>query len=129
MAETFHTDRTVIGIAHLGSALAFYVIGAILLWLAVAMWKEHPINRVFRLGPYVTELGLRTLLGAWPLLFLFGAFVTSCAIDHTLDFLVHIEVVSTTWLRTIAVTEAIISLGTAFFLVAYLAKNRRQPSE
>lgn len=129
MTETFHTDWTVIGFAHLGSALAFYIIGGVLLWLSTAMWREHPINRVFRLGPYVTELGLRTLLGAWPLLFLFGAFVTSCAIDHTMDFLVHIEVVSTTWLRTIAVTEAIISLGTAFFLVAYLAKNRRQPSE
>lgn len=129
MEATFHTDWSVIGLAHLGSAFAFYVIGGSLLWLATVMWREHPINRVFRLGPYVTEKGLRALLGLWPFLFLFGAFVTACAVDHTLDFLVHHKIASTTLLRTSAVTEAVISIGTAFFLVAYLIKNGRQASE
>lgn len=129
MADTFHTDWSVIGLAHLGSALSFYVIGGLFLWLSTALWREHPINRVLKLGPFVTERGLRALLSAWPFLFLFGAFVTACAVDHSFDFLVHLDVVSTTWLRTSAVTEAVISVGTAFFLVAYLIKNRRQAGE
>lgn len=117
-------DVEVIGIAHLSTAIAYYIIAGVLLWMAAQLWKEHPVNRVFRLGPYLTEEGLRALLNGWYFVFLFGAFILSCAIDHTLDFLVHKGWMSATALRTSAVSEAVISLGTAFFVVAAVARHK-----
>ncbi len=41
---------------------AMMLMGAVLLVFAVRMWRVHPVNRVLRLGPYVTEAGMIALL-------------------------------------------------------------------
>lgn len=38
------------------------IVGLVLTGIAIRLWTVHPVNRVFRLGPYVTEAGMRALL-------------------------------------------------------------------
>jgi hypothetical protein len=44
------------------SGPASVLTGAMLLFLAYRLWHVHPINRVFRLGPFVTERGMVAVL-------------------------------------------------------------------
>jgi hypothetical protein len=55
-------------------------VGVALCVLALRVWWTHPVNRVFFLGDYVTEEGIRTLLGAVPLIFVIGLAVISSAL-------------------------------------------------
>ena len=41
---------------------ALIVVGLFFGWIFYRLWVVHPINRVFRLGPYVTEQGLEAVL-------------------------------------------------------------------
>lgn len=53
------------------------VIGAFMLGVAYRLWAVHPLNRVFRLGPFVTERGLQAILGMRPLFLSLGLFLTT----------------------------------------------------
>lgn len=105
------------GLAHLLTAFAYYVIGAILIYVAVKVWWTHPVNRAFLFGPYLTETGVRELLRLWPMTFMFGAFIASCAVDHNLDWLAMRGMADPRWVETAALVEAIISWGTALSLL------------
>lgn len=50
------------------------IIGALFLFIALRLWLVHPLNRVFRIGPFVTEEGLRAVLGMRATFFAFGCF-------------------------------------------------------
>ena len=115
----------VAGIAHLVTSLAYYVIGGVLIWLAMRLWFAHPVNRVFMLGEYLTEKGLRLVLRLWPFVFLFGAFIFSCGIDHTLDHFHRESRISHMAFDAVAITEAVISLWTAGSVVWVTATWRR----
>ena len=54
------------------SAGALIVIGAILCGFIIRVWNTHPINRVFVLGPYVTQAGQALLLKNLPTVFAIG---------------------------------------------------------
>lgn len=41
---------------------ALVVMGALFLLMAWRLWRVHPLNRVFRLGPYVTEQGMKEVI-------------------------------------------------------------------
>ena len=56
---------------------AMLVIGGLILLLAYRLWWLHPINRVFRIGPFVTERGLRALLDMRQVFLAIGAFLTA----------------------------------------------------
>lgn len=58
--------------ARLITAFGLFVVGVILISGAVKMWATHPVNRVFTLGQYVTEEGLRLVLNNWIIVFTFG---------------------------------------------------------
>ncbi len=51
---------------------AFIVIGAVLLWIFLRLWLVAPINRVFRLGPFITERGMIALLTGRPVFLAYG---------------------------------------------------------
>jgi hypothetical protein len=110
--------------AHMATAFAYMVIGAVLLNLAAQMWFRHPVNRVFLFGPYLTEEGLRLVLKSWPMVFLFGAFILSCAIDHALDLMAGGHRAHSPGLEIAAVTEAVISLFTAGCVLRIWATRR-----
>lgn len=67
------------------TAFAYYLIGAVLIEVSLRVWWTHPINRAFFFGPLLTEAGMKVLLRNWQLVFLFGAFIFSCAVEHSLD--------------------------------------------
>ncbi|HEX8418564.1 MAG TPA: hypothetical protein VF638_00970 [Sphingomonas sp.] len=48
-----------------------------MLGIAYRLWAVHPLNRVFRLGPFITERGLKAVLGMRPLLLSLGLFLTT----------------------------------------------------
>ncbi len=50
------------------------VIGVVFLLLGLRLWLVHPVNRVFRLGPFVTERGLKAVMGLRLLLSNLGLF-------------------------------------------------------
>jgi hypothetical protein len=54
---------------------AMLVLGAGFCFLAMRLWLVRPLNRVFRLGPYVTEQGMRAVLNLRFTSFAFGAFL------------------------------------------------------
>lgn len=103
--------------SHLATAFGYLVIGGVLLELAFRLWNTHPVNRPFLFNGLLTERGVARLLKLWPLVFLFGAFILSCAIDHALDYIFdghrgHFPV-----LEAAAVAEAVITWVTAIVLV------------
>ena len=56
------------------SAAAFIIIGLCIIFFVARVWMTHPINRVFKVGPYVTEEGLRLMLSHLPTIFSLGLF-------------------------------------------------------
>ena len=52
-------------------------LGLMALFIAGRLWLVHPVNRVFRLGPFVTERGMRALLNMRQLFLALGAFLTT----------------------------------------------------
>lgn len=50
------------------------VIGAVFLFLGLRLWIVHPVNRVLRLGPFVTEEGLGVVIRLRVLLTNLGLF-------------------------------------------------------
>lgn len=52
---------------------AFLIVGALMLTIALRLWLVHPINRVFRIGPFVTERGMKAILRMRMVFASFGA--------------------------------------------------------
>jgi hypothetical protein len=68
------------------TAVAYYVIGLVLLFVAIAVLVTNPVNRVFLVGKYLTPEGARVLMRSWPLVFMFALFIFSCAVEHHLHW-------------------------------------------
>lgn len=75
------------GYANLLTAVAYYIIGSLLIYVSVRVWMTNPVNRVFLFGDYFTALGVKTLMSCWPLVSLSGVFIFSCAAEHHLHYL------------------------------------------
>lgn len=56
---------------------AMLLMGGFLIFVAVRLWRVHPVNRVFRLGPYVTEAGMVALLGLRFTILSYGLFLSA----------------------------------------------------
>lgn len=59
------------------SAIALLVIGFCFLMFSLRIWLTHPVNRVFTIGPFVTEAGLQLVLRHIPLVFILGVYSLS----------------------------------------------------
>jgi hypothetical protein len=64
------------------TAFALFIVGLAATSLAVRIWWTHPINRVFSLGPFVTEAGLKALLVHSPTIFALGLFAYASSASH-----------------------------------------------
>lgn len=54
---------------------AMLLMGGFLIFVAFRLWRVHPVNRVFRLGPYVTEAGMVALLNLRFAIMSYGLFL------------------------------------------------------
>ena len=115
--------RVLLSDPHLWTAGAYCVIGLLLILLALHVWWAHPLKRAFIFGPYLTETGARLVLHLWPLVFLFGAFIASCAADHAADSLAMVGLVSRSAVNALGFVEAVISWWTAVSMVWLLARK------
>lgn len=64
---------------------AMMVLGCCFLFFTYRLWVIHPVNRVFRLGPFVTERGMRAVLNLRLTLLSFG----SCLVVYGLSSVVY----------------------------------------
>jgi len=106
-----------LGNAHLYTALAYYVIGLVLLGVSIKIWWTHPVNRALIFGPYVTQEGMKLILRNWPFMAMFGAFILSCAFDHHADWLASRGTISYAYVDILSIIEAMISVWTAGSMV------------
>lgn len=104
-----HSDMSHFGDAYLWTSASYFVIGIALLVAAFTVWHTHPVNRVFLFGPYVTQAGIQLLMRYWPLVFLSGAFIFSCGIDHLIHWSYEHGQSSMSASRFFSIIEAVIS--------------------
>lgn len=64
------------------TAVALLIVGIAALSVAARILSTHPINRVFTLGPFVTEEGLRALLKYTPTIVALGMFALACGASN-----------------------------------------------
>lgn len=62
------------------SAIALLIIGFCFLMFSLRIWLTHPVNRVFTIGPFVTEAGLQLVLRHIPLVFILGVYALATAL-------------------------------------------------
>ena len=56
---------------------ALIAMGGCHLFVAARLWFVHPLNRVFRLGPFVTEAGIRAVINMRMTLLSYGSSLTT----------------------------------------------------
>lgn len=100
------------------TAMAYYVIGGVVLLVSAAVLASHPVNRAFFLGAYFTPEGARILMKSWPMVSLFGLFIFSCAVEHHLHWMYeHGHPSTAIYVLFMGWIEAGISLITAFLVL------------
>lgn len=109
---------------HIWTAGAYLVIGIRMIVVALCIWWAHPLKRAFIFGPILTEDGVRFVLRNWPLVFLFGAFIFSCAIDHAAEAIIMTGHLITPVMNVLGWFEAVISWATAAALVGTEIRGR-----
>jgi hypothetical protein len=109
---------------HFWTAGAYVLIGARLIVLALCIWWAHPLKRAFIFGPLLTETGVRFVLHNWPFVFLFGAFIFSCAADHAADAIAMAGRHMNAAVNILGWIEATISWATAFAMVGAEIRGR-----
>lgn len=58
------------------SGPALITLGGMFLFLGWRLWRVHPLNRVLSLGPFVTERGMRAVIGMRLSFVAFGLFLS-----------------------------------------------------
>ena len=93
-------------------------LGSGFLFLSARLWWVRPLNRVFRLGPYVTEQGMRAVLNLRFTSFAFGAFLAVQGLTMTVFW----------WLRDREINDPLVqalgSLSTGLGVWAVLLMAR-----
>ncbi len=64
------------------TAVALLIIGFCFLVFSARIWLTHPVNRVFTIGPFVTEAGLQLVLRHIPLIFILGLYAVADAVTE-----------------------------------------------
>lgn len=95
------------------TASCFVAIGAIFIWFALRVWRTHPINRVFSLGPFVTEEGLRLLLSSVGTLFSIGLWLLSAGVARFSYWLRWNHHLASEIANFLGIIEAVFSLWAA----------------
>jgi len=103
------------------SAAALLVIGLLLISFVARVWVTHPVNRVFLVGKFVTEDGLRLLFKNLPSAFALGLFAIAagCAkiayverwkghiASELADFFGIIEAIFAVWAASCVIIAAV----------------------
>lgn len=64
------------------TAAAYLVVGLAASAVSLRIWWTHPVNRVFGLGPFVTEAGLRLVLANVRAIFALGLFALASGLSR-----------------------------------------------
>lgn len=98
------------------TGVATLIIGGFIAAIPLRLWLVHPINRVFNLGPFVTEEGFRALLRHRIMLFAIGIYIIINGIsrlvyaarwvglvpDRDADFIGGVESIFSIWAAGLA---------------------------
>lgn len=101
-------------------------IGGLLIWVAIKMWRTHPVNRVFSFGPYVTEEGMRLVLQHWMVVFSFGLTLVSQGLSRAAFKLWKLKYIGTDLEIMLGITEVCFTAWAAYcFAKAAIVIYRR----
>lgn len=110
-------DHTYMAEPLIWTAGAYFVIGLILIIAAFRLWAMHPLQRAPRMLVHLTPEGSKMVLKRWPLVYLFGAFILSCAFEHAAHWAYPHGLATKEMVFGLAVAEAIISVVTAVYVL------------
>ena len=91
---------------------ALIVVGTLLLYIANRLWMVHPINRVFRLGPFVTAEGMESLLRMRVTFLAFGLLLTESGV-YRCAYWYFDQRVDAPWIMFLGALETGLSLWAA----------------
>ena len=106
-----------------------FLLGVWMIWVALRLWATHPINRVFGLGPYVTEEGLRFLLQHWLMVFALGLTLLTQALSRFSFKLYQLGHADALWAEAFGLTEAGLTLWSTILAVRALCAIRWPPKK
>jgi len=95
---------------------ALMVVGFLLLYVSWQIWRVHPVNRVFILGPLVTEAGMIALLHQRLLFLAFGLLMTESGIYRCVYWYVDPRVNAPS-VMFLGAMETVFSLWSAYLAV------------
>lgn len=98
------------------TAIAYAVIGVSAVVLGLRVLATHPINRVFALGAFLTEEGMRALLRVVPLLIALGMFAIASALSRLAYWQAGVDHASSGWPHFFGVIETVFALWAAISL-------------
>jgi hypothetical protein len=101
---------------------ALVIIGAFILTLWLRLLMVHPVNRVFQLGPFVTELGLVAVLRMRSILFMYGMFFATQGVSSIIFWLIADHDLHNPFVVAFGSFGAVFALGSAYFTLATAAR-------
>jgi hypothetical protein len=112
------------GLANLATSVAYFIIGFVLIYVAIKVWWTNPINRTFIFGEFLTPQGMAVVMSCWPVVSLFGLFIFSCAAEHSLHYIyVHGGKSVLPFLVFMGWIEAVISAISAVAVVYLITRS------
>lgn len=111
--------------ARIVTAVSLCLIGLIVCGFTAKVWWTHPVQRAHLFGPYLTPMGLETLLRGWPMLFLLGAVAITGGISRFIHWLRWRRMASDELASGAGLIEAAFSLWAAGALVIFVIKTWR----
>lgn len=94
---------------------ALIVIGGFLVTIALRLYIVHPVNRVFRLGPFVTERGLVAVLRMRVIFLCYGMFFLTQGMTSTTYWFVVSQDVDNPFVVAFGSFGAAFAIGAAYF--------------
>jgi hypothetical protein len=95
------------------TGIAYLIVGLSAIGVSLRIWWTPSINRVFSLGPFVTEEGLRFVLQHTRMVFALGAFAVASGLSRFAYWQAGVAHSSTGWHHFFGVVETIFAAWAA----------------
>lgn len=92
------------------TGISTITIGLFIIAIPLRLWFIHPINRVFKLGPFITEAGFRAVLENRPTFFAIGLYLLLNGASRVFYGLQSVGYVSDNFVNVVGGAEALLSI-------------------
>ena len=99
------------------TCVAYLIVGFAAIGVCLRIWHTPAINRVFSLGPFVTEEGLRFILAHVKMLFALGAFAVASGLSRFAYWKAGVAHVESGWPHSFGIIEMIFAVWAASYVL------------